>query len=47
MISNAALTAVLPVVEVSRATDFYRDRLGLRDAGDDPDGNHLLTSSRP
>ena len=47
MISNAALTTVLPVVDVSRATGFYRDRLGLRDASDDPGGSHLLTSSRP
>jgi catechol 2,3-dioxygenase-like lactoylglutathione lyase family enzyme len=42
MISNAMLTPVLPVVDVSRATDFYRDRLGLKDAGDDPGGNHLV-----
>jgi len=42
MISNAMLTPVLPVVDVSRATGFYRDRLGLKDAGDDPGGNHLV-----
>jgi len=42
MISNAALTPILPVVDVSRATDFYRDRLGLMDLGDEPSGNHLL-----
>jgi catechol 2,3-dioxygenase-like lactoylglutathione lyase family enzyme len=42
MISNAQLTPVLPVVDVSRATGFYRDRLGLKDAGDDPGGNHLV-----
>ena len=42
MISNAQLTPVLPVVDVSRAAGFYRDRLGLKDAGDDPSGNHLV-----
>ena len=42
MISNAQLTPVLPVVDLSRATGFYRDRLGLKDVGDDPGGNHLL-----
>jgi catechol 2,3-dioxygenase-like lactoylglutathione lyase family enzyme len=42
MISNAQLTAILPVVDVSRATEFYRDRLGLKDVGDEPGGNHLL-----
>jgi catechol 2,3-dioxygenase-like lactoylglutathione lyase family enzyme len=45
MISNAALTPVLPVVDVSRATGFYRDRLGLKDAGDDPGGNHLMKTT--
>jgi predicted enzyme related to lactoylglutathione lyase len=42
MISNAQLTPVLPVVDVSRAAGFYRDRLGLKDAGEDPGGNHLV-----
>ena len=42
MISNAPVTAVLPVADISRATTFYRDRLGLADAGDDPGGNHVL-----
>jgi catechol 2,3-dioxygenase-like lactoylglutathione lyase family enzyme len=42
MISNAQLTAILPVVDVSRATSFYRDRLGLKDLGDEPSGNHVL-----
>ena len=30
------------MVDISRATGFYRDRLGLKDAGDGPGGNHLL-----
>jgi catechol 2,3-dioxygenase-like lactoylglutathione lyase family enzyme len=42
MISNAQVTSILPVVDVSRATGFYRDRLGLVDLGDEPTGNHLL-----
>lgn len=42
MIFNAQVTPVLPVVDIPRATGFYRDRLGLKDAGDDPGGNHLL-----
>jgi len=42
MISNAQLTPILPVVDVSRATGFYRDRLGLKDLGDEAGGNHLL-----
>ena len=42
MISNAQLTPVLPVVDVTRATGFYRDRLGLKDIGEDPGGNHLV-----
>ena len=42
MISNAHLTVILPVVDVSRATGFYRDRLGLKDLGDEPSGNHVL-----
>jgi catechol 2,3-dioxygenase-like lactoylglutathione lyase family enzyme len=42
MISNASLTPILPVVDVSRAAGFYRDRLGLKDLGDEPGGNHVL-----
>ena len=42
MISNAQLTPVPPVVDPARAGGFYRDRLGLKDAGQDPGGNHLV-----
>ena len=42
MINNAKLTVVLPVVDVSRATSFYRDRLGLKDLGNEPSGNRVL-----
>ena len=44
MINNAQLTAVLPVVDVSRAAGFYRDRLGLKDLGVDTTGNNILLS---
>jgi len=36
------LTAVLPVVDVTRAASFYRDRLGLKDLGVETTGNHIL-----
>jgi len=42
MIQNAQVTPILPVVDLSRATGFYRDRLGLKDLGDEASGNHLL-----
>lgn len=42
MINNAPLTLILPVADMSRATTFYRDQLGMTDAGDEPSGNHLL-----
>lgn len=42
MITSVPLTAVLPVTDIERATVFYRDRLGLVDAGTEPSGNHLL-----
>jgi len=42
MISNAQLTVVLPVVDVTRAAGFYRDQLGLKDLGEDTTGNHVL-----
>ena len=42
MISKAPLTVILPVADMSRATTFYRDQLGMADAGDEPSGNHLL-----
>jgi predicted enzyme related to lactoylglutathione lyase len=42
MINNAPLTAILPVGDLSRATDFYLGRLGLKDLGTEPGGNRLL-----
>lgn len=42
MLTDAAITTILPVSDVSRATAFYRDQLGLQDLGDSPSGNHVL-----
>ena len=42
MNSNAQVTPILPVLDVTRAASFYRDRLGLKDLGDEPGGNHVL-----
>jgi catechol 2,3-dioxygenase-like lactoylglutathione lyase family enzyme len=42
MIENAQLTPILPVADQDRATRFYRDRLGLKDLGDDANGQRLL-----
>jgi catechol-2,3-dioxygenase len=41
MIQNVHVTPILPIVDLSRATGFYRDRLGLKDLGNEA-GNHLL-----
>jgi len=42
MIENAQVTPILPVADLSRATAFYRDKLGLKDLGEDPTGQRLL-----
>jgi predicted enzyme related to lactoylglutathione lyase len=42
MLGNASITTILPVTDMTRATAFYRDRLGLQDLGDVADGNHAL-----
>jgi predicted enzyme related to lactoylglutathione lyase len=42
MIENAQVTPILPVADLSRATGFYRDRLGLKDLGDEVGGQRLL-----
>ena len=42
MIENAQVTPILPVADLSRATAFYRDKLGLKDLGDDANGQRLL-----
>ena len=39
---NAQVTPILPVADLSRATDFYRDKLGLKDLSDDANGQRLL-----
>lgn len=45
MISNASITPMLPVSDVSRATAFYRDKLGMQDMGEMPDGGQALRSA--
>lgn len=44
MINNAPVSVILPVADMTRATSFYRDQLGLTDAGQEPGGNQLLRS---
>lgn len=45
MLSNAPITTVLPVSDPSRAAAFYRDQLGLEDAGDLSDGTHMMRTA--
>ena len=42
MLTDAAISTILPVSDMSRAAAFYRDRLGLQDLGDVASGNHVL-----
>lgn len=44
MINNASFMTMLPVSDVSRATAFYRDKLGMRDIGEMPDGGRAVRS---
>ncbi len=39
MLANAPLTAILPVIDMHRAREFYENRLGLKPAGPKPDGS--------
>ena len=45
MISQSPITTIIPVDDMSRATGFYRDTLGLTDLGDSIAGNHALKTS--
>jgi catechol-2,3-dioxygenase len=45
MISNAQLTPILPATDLSRAAEFYRERLGFKDLGEEPGGHMLQTGS--
>ncbi|NEE02813.1 VOC family protein [Phytoactinopolyspora halotolerans] len=45
MLANAPITTILPVTDMSRATAFYRDTLGLQDAGEAPDGSHAFRTT--
>lgn len=41
MLANAPVTTILPVVNMSRARDFYEHKLGLRPLGTKPDGKFV------
>ena len=45
MISKSPITTIIPVDDMSRATTFYRDTLGLTDLGDSMAGNHALRTA--
>ena len=45
MISKSPITTIIPVDDMSRATGFYRDTLGLTDLGDSIAGNHALKTA--
>jgi len=38
MLANAPVTTILPVIDMKRARDFYENKLGLKPAGEKPDG---------
>ena len=41
MLANAPITAMLPVIDMKRARDFYERRLGLTPMGIKPDGRFV------
>ncbi len=41
MLTNAPLTTILPIVDMSRARDFYENKLGLKPDGQKPDGKFV------
>lgn len=41
MLSNAAVTTMLPVIDMARAREFYEKRLGLVPGGERPDGKFV------
>lgn len=42
MLTKAAVTTILPVVDMARARDFYANKLGLEPKGFAADGNYLF-----
>ncbi|WP_129664096.1 VOC family protein [Phytoactinopolyspora endophytica] len=45
MLTDAPVTTILPVNDLSRAAAFYRDQLGLEDLGESPGGNWALRTT--
>lgn len=43
MLANAAVTTMLPVIDMARARDFYERRLGIKLGGLKPDGKFVYT----
>ncbi|MGB8432790.1 MAG: VOC family protein [Burkholderiales bacterium] len=41
-LTKAAITTILPVKDMNRARDFYRNKLGLEPRGFAADGNYLF-----
>jgi len=41
MLNNAAVTTMLPVIDMARARQFYEGRLGLTPGGSRPDGKFV------
>ncbi len=41
MLGNAPLTTMLPVIDMTRARDFYENKLGLQPNGLKPDGKFV------
>ena len=44
MLSDAPVTTMLPVIDMTRARDFYENRLGLKPGGLKPDGKFVYTA---
>ena len=43
MLANAAVTTMLPVIDMARAREFYERRLGFKPGGLKPDGKFVYT----
>lgn len=41
MLDRAPVTTILPVIDMRRAREFYERKLGLRPAGEKPDGKFI------
>lgn len=46
MLTTAPVTAILPVIDLNRARDFYEQQLGLTVLGATPDGKFLFSCSK-